>query len=220
MIDLESKKEVRHLKFHDKGIFHLAFIQPQNLVCAACADGSISVWNATDWSLVRTLKISSRKVRRLAVNVSGSLMAAACGDGMVRVFETVNFALVQELDHKNEGVNSVAFFENDDLITGGKDAHLRTWAAHNGFELKEDVPAHNFAIYDLIIEPNGNFLATVSRDKTVKIWPDCQLESPIRLDRAKSEGHLNSVNVALWIPEENVLATAGDDRSIVLWKIT
>ena len=45
IIDLNSKQEIRHLKFHNAGVFHMIEIPNQNEVVAACSDGSISVWN-------------------------------------------------------------------------------------------------------------------------------------------------------------------------------
>jgi WD40 repeat protein len=220
VIDLETRQEVRHLKFHDKGIFHMLHLSSTNRVLAACADGSISIWNADDWSLERHLTISGEKIRRLALNSGESLIAIAAGDGKVRLLETNKFKLVMELDAHADGANSVAFMPNGDLFTGGKDAHLCRWNAIEGFKLAEKIPAHNFAIYDIVIPADGSFIATASRDKTVKIWNPEDMSSPTRLDRAKAGGHLNSVNAAIWLEDEKLLATCGDDRSVILWEVT
>ena len=220
VIDLESKAEIRHLKFHDKGIFHMLHLPKRNRVVAACADGSISIWNAEDWSLERHLALTHEKIRRLSTNHDESLLSVAAGDGKVRLLETNDFKMVMELDAHEDGANSVVFLPNGDLLSGGKDAHLCRWPAADGFELAEKVPAHNFAIYDIVIPEDGSFIATASRDKTVKIWNPDDLSSPIRLDRAKAGGHLNSVNAALWLKDEKLLATCSDDRSIILWKVS
>jgi WD repeat-containing protein 61 len=219
VIDLDSKQEVRHLKFHDKGIFHLLHLPKTNRVVAACADGSISIWNAADWCLERHLPLSNEKIRRVAHNHDESLIAVASGDGKVRLLECSEFKLVMELDAHEEGANSVAFLRNGDLLSGGKDAHLCRWTAKNGFQLEERIPAHNFAIYDIVVADNDALIATASRDKTVKIWNPSDLSSPIRLDRAKAGGHLNSVNAAIWLEEEKLLATCSDDRSVILWEL-
>ena len=219
VIDLETKQEVRHLKFHDHGIFHLLHLPTSNRVIAACTDGSISIWNAEDWSLERHLPFSNDKIRRLAVNQYESLVAVAAGDGYIRLLETNEFKRVMEWDAHTDGANSLAFMPNGDLFSGGKDAQLCRWNAAEGFQLAEKVPAHNFAIYDIVIPANGSFIATASRDKTVKIWNPEDLSSPTRLDRAKAGGHLNSVNAAIWLEEERLLATCGDDRSVILWRV-
>ncbi len=219
VIDLETRQEVRHLKFHEEGIFHMLYLPKSKRTVAACADGSISVWDSEDWSLERHLPISNEKIRRLALNQEESLIAIAAGDGKVRLLETKEFKLVMELDAHTDGANSVAFMPNGDLFTGGKDAHLCRWNAREGFKLAEKIPAHNFVIYDIVISADGSFIATASRDKTVKIWNPEHMSSPTRLDRSKAGGHLNSVNAAFWLEDENILATCGDDRSVILWRV-
>ncbi|GAB5539842.1 MAG: hypothetical protein Salg2KO_19450 [Salibacteraceae bacterium] len=219
VVDLVSKTEIRHLKFHDKGIFHLAHVQKNNQVIAGCADGSISVWNANDWSLERHLRLTHEKVRRIAITRDESLLAVACGDGRIVLLETGEFKIVDELDGHSDGANSVAFLANNDLISGGKDAHLCKWSAAMGYQRSMDVPAHNFAIYDVVIPSSEAFFATMSRDKTLKLWKIDDWSSPIRLDRASAGGHLNSVNAGIYLEEEQLLATCGDDRSVILWKV-
>ena len=216
VIDLATKQEIRHLQFHQKGIFHMVQIKDTSLVVCACADGSISVWNSTDWSLERHIQCTSEKVRRLAVSPDNGMIAAACGDGHIRIFETENFQPLYDIEAHSDGANSLAFLPKGDLLSGGKDAMLCRWSAEDGFTRTAHVPAHNFAIYDVVVTPN--FVATMSRDKTVKIWNPEDLNSPTRLDRAKAGGHLNSVNAGIWLDEDQLLATCSDDRSIIIWQ--
>jgi WD40 repeat protein len=217
IIDLNSKQEIRHLKFHNAGVFHMIEIPNQNEVVAACSDGSISVWNENEWSLTRHLSLSREKIRRLAVNPSQTLLAVACGDGSVYILESSGYKIVEKLDAHVDGANSVYFTTDDTLITGGKDAHLKQWSILDGGIQLDSVPAHNYAIYDIV--GHNQWIATASRDKTVKLWELNNLQSPTRLDRAKAGGHINSVNAALWLENEQLLATCGDDRSIILWRI-
>lgn len=219
VIDLQERKEVRLLKFHEKGIFHLAFNPVTGHVTAASADGSLSIWNPEDWSLLWHLPITHQKIRRTAVGHEGKLMVVASGDGYCRIFETNEYKEVAAFKAHEGGANSLCFLPDGNLITGGKDAYLRTWNHAQGFAMISEIPAHNYAIYDIVLSPDGECLATVSRDKTVKLWETANIATPIRLDRAKSGGHINSVNAALWLEEENLLATCGDDRTVVLWKI-
>jgi WD40 repeat protein len=58
--------------------------------------------------------------------------------------------------------------------------------------------------------------ATASRDKTLKIWDVATQEIIQRIEQT-NEGHLNSVNTLLWM-DDNTLVSAGDDRSINIWR--
>lgn len=219
VIDLNARREIRLLKFHDRGIFHLSRHPGQTHVYAACADGSLSVWNAEDWSLVRHLPLSHHKVRRVAVNDEGTLLAAACSDGNVHIMETANYTLIKVIEAHRLSANAALFLPGGLLLTGGKDAYLRLWDGPAGFTLVREIPAHNFAIYDIVSSPAAGVIATASRDKTVKIWDSADLGHPLRLDRAGYQGHLHSVNAAIWLKQENILATCSDDRSVILWQV-
>jgi WD40 repeat protein len=53
------------------------------------------------------------------------------------------------------------------LLSGSRDAQLKVWDLST-FSLKENIPAHLFAIYDIEYSPNENYFATASRDKSIK----------------------------------------------------
>lgn len=219
VVDLKANKEIRHLKYHEKGIFHLHASQNQRYVYAACADGSVSVWNAADWSLLWHLPLTHAKVRRIASSPDGESIAVALGDGRCVLIETKSHALTNIIEAHEGGCNSLAFIDEHTLLTGGKDAHLKLWDLRAGGLLIKSIPAHNYAIYDIIVHPKQLWIATASRDKTVKVWSPDLSSTPIRLDRAKSGGHINSVNALFYDADADVLYSCSDDRSICAWQI-
>jgi WD40 repeat protein len=220
VIDLATKREVRHLKLHDQGIFHMVYVPNLHRVYAASADGSVSVWEADEWSLLWHLELNHGKVRRIALTTDGGRAAFACGDGSVKVIETRDNKLLYSIEAHEGGASAAAFLANGDLITGGKDAHLKRWNQAYSYGLIKSIPAHNYAIYDIVVHPSGRWLATASRDKTVKIWEPELEGKPLRLDRKAHGGHLYSVNGLLYLPDEDLLASVSDDRTVGLWKVS
>ena len=101
------------------------------------------------------------------------------------------------------------------LLSGGKDALLKCWNWQEN-KLMTVIPAHNFAIYDLIAIKNGENFISISRDKTIKIWNSESLGFLQRLD-TKSGGHSHSINSIIYLTEES-FATASDDRRIIFWE--
>ena len=82
----------------------------------------------------------------------------------------------------------------------------------------KNIAAHNWAIYDMAFSENGKYLATASRDKTIKIWDANQLKVLQRIEGFKDSGHTHSVNAILWLAYNNLLISAGDDQSLKVWE--
>ena len=144
-----------------------------------------------------------------------------CGDGTVVVINISALTIDEKFGAHNDGfsVNTVCLSAKENyLYTAARDARINVFDIKNNFKLLESIPAHNYAIYEMQYSPNKKYIATASRDKTVKIWDAENLKVLARIDKEKNEGHVNSVNTLQWMSDE-VLLTAGDDRSIIAWKV-
>ena len=219
VVDLVQKAEVKYLLAHTKGVFHLNFDAKRNLVIAAGADGNLTVWQASVFQCSRELWLCDAKIRRTAFNHDYSLLAVACGDGQIKILEAETLELLHSFQAHTQSVNTVSFSPDGRfLLSGSKDAHLSVWDV-GSWTLIKTIPAHNYAIYEIVWHSSGQWFATGSRDKTLKIWSADQFEVLLRIDKDKHQGHLNSVNSLHWIPNTNLIASASDDRAVMLCEI-
>jgi len=220
VLDLEAKKEIRHLILHHNGVFCIRNIQSKGLIVSAGAEGSVCILRNSDYKLMLQIPLSTKKVRKIALNLDESLMAIADGEGMIRIFDTEFFNELHTFFAHEGGASSIAWHPSENvLLSGGKDAHLRFWDAEKDFSMIREIAAHNFNIYDIAFSPNGRWCATASRDKTVKIWDARSFDMPLRLDRKSYMAHQNSVNCLLWCESTGYLISSGDDRMINLWEV-
>jgi len=220
IIDLGSKQEVRHLALHKKAVFDLHCLREKNLLLSFSADGTFAVWDSSSYELLRHIPLGDLKMRRASSDNDGRFLVTSGNDGRLRVFETEMFNEVATFDaHEKSSNISVFSAEDSRLISGGWDGHLRLWNATGNFEMMTEIPAHNYAIYDMCFSPDGKLLATASRDKTVKIWDAATLKPLARLD-VKSGGHSHSVNALHWNTETGLLVSSGDDRRLIGWRVS
>lgn len=219
VVDLQKKAEVKYLLAHTKGVFHLNFDAQRNTVIASGADGNLTSWDVSTFHCHKEIYICEAKIRRTAFNHDFSLLAVACGDGNIRILDAETLELIHVFTAHKQSVNTVSFSPDGRyLLSGSKDAHLSVWDSKN-WTLIHSIPAHNFAIYDIVWHSEGNWFATGSRDKTIKIWDATHFEVLLRIDKDKHQGHINSVNSLFWLPNSNLIASASDDRAVMLWEI-
>lgn len=221
VIDLITRKETRLLQYHTAAVFDLTFSDVHQFLFSAGGDGTFSISRLEDFSLMKTIKLAAEKLKSFAIHSSQNEIAIGCGDGSVCVFELPSLEIKKRwMAHQQKfSVNTVQYSPDGNILfSGSRDAHLNVFDVKNNYALIKSIPAHNYAIYSIVFSPDKKYFATASRDKTVKIWDAKTLDVLKRLDKEKSDGHLNSANTLLW--KNDFLISAGDDRSIIVWEVT
>lgn len=215
VIDLDLKREIRLMSQHQSAIFSLTYSSKTNEFYSGDNNGFFCVWDGDDFDLKLTLPFECGKIRNIAINEDASHIALSCQDGIVRILETQFFNERFSLNAHKDGANC-AIFDGDFLFTGGKDAHIRSWNWKSNKRLNQ-IPAHNFAVYDFLLMGNNKLLVSASFDKTIKLWDAKTMKIIKRLEK-KDGGHSHVVNRLVKINEQQFLSV-GDDRQIILWEI-
>ncbi len=216
--DLEQGKEIKALQAHHGPVFSLLYEPMHKLWLSGGGDGLICVFSDR-FELIRKISVGQGKVRSIRVNREASSILVACGDGRVQRFTLPGFELLQQKAANELSCNSVLFYQSDEniFLSGGRDAHLMMHAWDKPEAIKK-IPAHNYAIYDMLSAPEANILITASRDKSIKVWNLNDLSFRMKLDESAG-GHKRSVNTLAWIEPGRSFISGGDDREIILWSL-
>jgi WD40 repeat protein len=213
--DLKNRKELKFYIQHKTGIFSILENSAKKHLYSTDADGNLAIWNTENYDLQLFLPFDCGKIRRMCLDETGSKLFLACQDGYVRILEIEYFNQIGEFYAHENGVTSLAFItENNQLITGGKDAILRIWNLETMQQIKA-IPAHNFVIYDIQFLNSDEFI-TVSRDKSIKIWSVNNLGVTQKIE-FKNGGHIHSVNKIQQL-NATTFATCSDDKRIMIWE--
>lgn len=219
IIDLEKSKPLKFFTTHQKAIFKLCYHPVKKWLYASTANGEVSVWDMESLTLLQKIQLSTEKIRGLAVDQINHRVAIACSDSNIYLL-TDELKPLYAFKAHSWAANTVLWHYSGDLISGSRDAHIRRWKIHtDSEELLQNIPAHNFAIYALAFSPNLKWMASASRDKTIKIWNGDNLEFLYRINKEKNQSHTHSVNHIIWHPRNNLLVSCGDDKQIMVWDI-
>jgi WD40 repeat protein len=213
-ISLTKKEEIKCIQLTKAILFDLLLFVEQNVLLVAGSDGYLHAIQANSGEILWARKITENKVRQLRKVDDTGKFIAACGDGNFLGFNLQGDLLFKHLAHHDSCNAILAIPQFGLLYSGGKDAHLNVFALDD-MALIKSIPAHNFAIYDLAIHPAGQYLASGSRDKTIKIWDAATGNFLLRLENPLNGGHSHSVNRLFWSKYRNLLVSGGDDRQII-----
>ncbi len=218
--DLRNAEASKKILMHPGGIFGLA--RSGDYFYALGGDGVLSKWDLLRRRVVESLRLSPKSLRSFSFHPDNSTLAIGASDGNIYFVDEKEFVLTNVIkDAHEKSVFSLAFsYDGSKLLSGGRDALLKRWHFHqNKPKLEETINAHWFTINAIALHPKGHIFATASRDKTIKIWDSKTLEVLKVFEGVRDGGHVNSVNTLLWIAGGKLLASAGDDRTIILWEL-
>ncbi len=216
IIDLSVKKEIHLLQAHQDMVFALCYDENNNNLYIGAADGKISIWNLESMEMLSLKFFDSGKVRDIKINKE--LVYIGCGDGSVIIATLELKELLKVNEHMSNFSVNTLLLDNQLIYSGSRDGHLNIVKLEElEYSVVDKIPAHNYAIYRIIKSPNGKFLATASRDKSIKIW-NSQFKKVIQKINFKlNKGHIASVNDIIWF--DNYLVSTGDDRSVIVWEV-
>jgi WD40 repeat protein len=200
---------------HQKGIFAIEIID--NQVLTAGGDGVLTRWRMDTQRATDSIHLSATALRAVGISTFRKTIAVGASDGSIYLLDLDTLSL----KHTMRGAHNLSVFsvawspDGRYLLSGGRDALLQVWDAEQDFALVSSQAAHLFTINHLQFAPDGRHFATASRDKSIRIWDSTTWQLVKALDTVRDQGHLNSVNRLLWLPDQ--LLSCSDDRTVIGW---
>ncbi|MEE6504495.1 hypothetical protein FKM82_005203 [Ascaphus truei] len=130
-------------------------------------------------------------------------------------------ALVAECNLADVAVISVAWLSEEVLVTGSSDNLVRIWEVSSGqTRCRLSLNAHQRSVQALAV--SSQLLASASEDVSVCLWSLCELLSAVSPPSPVSvlRGHTAAVTCCSFSLDGRLLATGGQDRSVLCWDVS
>ena len=179
---------------------------------SANADGSVKLSNLRTGELQQSFPVSVFG-KSLSVSKDGSLIAAASGSGETVVLNARTGELKRQF--KSEGFQGLATAispDNKYLFTSfSNPSSVQMWDIRTGKVIR-NLGGHSDVVTSIAISPDGQTLATGSKDGTIRIM-DLNTRELIRV--LKNAGKVQSVSFS---PDSRTVASSSEDGKIMVWQ--
>lgn len=219
LIDIDKQELITSLKVDSGAVFALRTLPSGKEIMATGEDGCVYVWSLEDYTLLRKEKISNNTVRVIEISTDDKHVIFGDKNGDLHSFSLPNFKHIQS-KHVHSRPVTALLADNGKLFSGGRDAKMNVLTLPY-LEKERSLVPHMFTVYGIAKHPSKDWLATVSRDKTTKIWckDDLRLLKNISIDR-KYDAHLLSINACIWSDYKDWLISISDDKLVKIWEIS
>eukprot|EP01133_Synstelium_polycarpum_P000194 gene194-233_t len=242
--DFDTGEFERTLKGHTNPVQDIDFDKTGNMMASCSADLTIKLWDFQTYECVKTLNGHDHNVSCVRFMPAGDQLVSSSRDKSIKVWEIATGYCVKTLTGHEDWVRKIIVSEDGTSVAScSNDQTARIWNLVKGeclmtfrehshvVECLAYSPANIVEIPgSLLSTPEGKakakvgaggtsfgqsgYLATGSRDKTIKIW---ELATGRCLQTYI--GHDNWVRSVKFHPCGKYLLSVGDDKTIRVWDI-
>jgi COMPASS component SWD3 len=208
---------------HHNYVYSLCFSPKGNMLVSGSYDEAVFLWDVRAARVMRSLPAHSDPVSSVDFVRDGTLIVSCSHDGLIRVWDTATGQCLRTIVHEdNAPVTCVRFSPNGKYILAWTlDNCIRLWnyiegkgkcvKTYQGHVNKKYSSSGAFGTYGK--DKNHAFIASGSEEGNVLLWDVSSKQVLQRL-----EGHGEAVLSVDTSPVERVIASAGLDRVVRIWR--
>lgn len=216
--DVSNGNCFRTLRGHSSWVRSVTFSPDGQILASGSGDQTVKLWNTTSMECFQTLHGHGSWIRSITFSPDGAILASASHDRTIRLWNLETYQCDRILSVNTVWTRAIAFAplsnSDDHFLIGCLDENiLGLWHVNTG-QLLTTFAGHTAQIWSVVFSPDGQTLASSSRDRTVKLWDVATGQCLKTL-----LGHTRDVCSVAFSADKLSLATGGDDHTARVWDV-
>ena len=207
--------ELRESHHNPDRIYSVAWNSSSSLLAAAVADNCVRIWDVEQRSRMRLLQPGhASRVHAVAWSMHRPWLASGGRDGVIAIWNANTWERSFDLEGHADWVNTLAWSPIGGVLASGggdRDRSVRLWDVDAKTELW--TISHNHYVAQVAFSPNGQLLASCSKDHVIHVSHVARGEIVTSL-----YGHSGLVKSVAFDSQGQLLASKSEDGTVRLWR--
>jgi len=169
--DVETRKEIYSQPGHSRGVYGIAFQNDGALVATGDIGGVGRVWDLRTGKAILPLEGHAKQLLCIDFSPNGYHVATGSADHTIRIWDLRSRKPLYMIPAHSAMIAGIRYQPTDGyyLVSASYDNTSKVWSGMD-FSLIRTLAGHDNKVIRAEIAPNSNTIATVSHDRTWKLW--------------------------------------------------
>ncbi len=230
---------IRQLNGHTGAVRSVRYSPNGTILASGAEDDLVKLWNPQNGNLLRDLTDHSAMVTSVNWSSDGNMLATGSWDNDVIIWDTTDYSIITILNQTDEGAGNILLQNPVNAVTFSPDAsqiavayngkfsgvpigfpnilfNLTVWnlTDYSNWTVNDNDIGHTNSVMDAAFSHNGTFLASCSKDNTVKVW---NATSGAKLRDVNLNSQVHSIS---WSPDDAQIAAGLVNGSVVVFNLS